>query len=464
MRESLAASVIDALDTHIAVLDADGVIIEVNEAWRRFARSNGAEDPEGFLGVNYVSICERAALDPACPTAGEFLTGLRDVMAGRQVRHRLEYPCNSATEDRWFDASVTRIPASPPQFVVVHRDITADKRSQLTLQDTEHLLRKVLETMPVGIWIQNAAGVIVLGNPAGQKIWAGARYVGPEEFGEYKGWWVGSGAPIAPEEWAATRAIRDGETSIDEEIEIQCFDGTRKIILNSAVPLRSADGRITGAIIVNQDATERFAAQEELRRAKSALEQVNAELQEALAREHQLARTDVLTGARNRRDFFEIATHQLGVARRYEEAISLVLLDIDHFKRVNDSYGHEAGDDVLRRVARIAQAGIREADLVARYGGEEFIVLLPNSPTELAAVVAERIRSGIEQAFRPGLDPIGTLTISAGVAGCVPREETLDELIHRADQALYRAKENGRNRVEIFRPRGTEVKIEDLTI
>lgn len=457
MRESLAASVIDALDTHIAVLDADGVIIEVNEAWLRFARDNGARDPHGFLGTSYISICERAAGDPSCPTAGEFLQGLREVMAGRTVQHRLEYPCGSPAEERWFDVCVTRIPASPPQFVVVHRDITADKRSQLSLQDTELLLRKVLETLPVGIWIQNAAGVIVLGNPAGQRIWAGARYVGPDQFGEYEGWWIRDGAPIGADEWAASRAIHYGETSIDEEIEIQCFDGTRKIILNSAVPLRSADGRITGAIIVNQDVTERFAAQKELQRAKEALEQVNMELQDALSREHQLARTDVLTGARNRRDFFEIALHQFGVAKRYGSEISLILFDIDHFKRVNDRHGHETGDEVLRRVARLAQTGIREADLLARYGGEEFIVLLPNSSTALAALVAERIRDAIERAFAPGQGSIGPLTISAGVAGCVPRDESLDDLIRAADQALYRAKESGRNRVEVSRPKGIEV-------
>src|SRR5690606_9847657 len=113
----------------------------------------------------------------------------------------------------------------------------------------------------VGVWVVDGAGRIVSGNAAGKRIWGGARYVGIEEFGEYKGWWADTGREIAPHEWAAARAIEKGETAIDEMIEIRCFDGTRKTILNSAVPLLDAAGRPRGAIIVNHDITERRAAE-----------------------------------------------------------------------------------------------------------------------------------------------------------------------------------------------------------
>src|SRR5215207_3459776 len=116
-----------------------------------------------------------------------------------------------------------------------------------------NLLSLVLEALPVGVWIMDQSGRIAYGNPAARQIWAGGRYVGPEHFGEYKGWWAGSNVPIGADEWAAARAIQNGETSIDEVIEIECFDGTRKTILNSALPLRAADGSIAGAIIINQD-------------------------------------------------------------------------------------------------------------------------------------------------------------------------------------------------------------------
>jgi diguanylate cyclase (GGDEF)-like protein/PAS domain S-box-containing protein len=132
------------------------------------------------------------------------------------------------------------------------------------LSDKETLLREVLESLPVGVWVVDAAGVIRDGNAEGRRIWAGAQYVGPEQYGVYKGWWLDTGKAIAADEWAAARAIRHGVSILNEEIEIECFDGSRKIILNSALPLRdAASGAITGAIIVNQDITARKRAEAE---------------------------------------------------------------------------------------------------------------------------------------------------------------------------------------------------------
>lgn len=132
------------------------------------------------------------------------------------------------------------------------------------LGEKEALLREVLESLPVGVWVMDAEGVIRQGNSEGRRIWAGAHYVGPEQFGVYKGWWLDTGKAIAAEEWAAARAIRDGVSVLGEEIQIECFDGSRKIILNSALPLRDpATGAVAGAIIVNQDITARKLAEAE---------------------------------------------------------------------------------------------------------------------------------------------------------------------------------------------------------
>ena len=136
-------------------------------------------------------------------------------------------------------------------------DITERKRAEEALRRNEQLLKSVLANLPVAVWIANAQGELIYGNPAGQRIWAGARFVGVERYGEYKGWWVESRKQIEPQEWALSRAIEKGETTIDEEIEIECFDGTRKTILNSSLPLRGSDGDITGAIVIDQDITER---------------------------------------------------------------------------------------------------------------------------------------------------------------------------------------------------------------
>ena len=147
-----------------------------------------------------------------------------------------------------------------PHVLGVVRDITERKRAEIALREQEALLRNILEILPVGAWIQDNEGRIISGNEAGKKIWAGARYVGIDQFGEYKGWWADTGKPIEPEEWAAARAITKGETSLNEVVNIECFDGTRKTILNSAVPIRDANQNIKGAIIVNQDITERVQA------------------------------------------------------------------------------------------------------------------------------------------------------------------------------------------------------------
>jgi len=129
----------------------------------------------------------------------------------------------------------------------------------------EGLLADVLNLLPIGVWITDSEGRIVLGNPAGREIWGGARYIGIEQDGEYKGWWVNSGERIKPEEWAVARAVTKGETSLNEEIEIECFDGTHKIILNSALPIRNAANEITGAIIINQDITRRREGERKIR-------------------------------------------------------------------------------------------------------------------------------------------------------------------------------------------------------
>lgn len=149
-------------------------------------------------------------------------------------------------------------------YAKVTRDITQSRRAEDALRHSETLLRSVLDTLPVGVWVMDREGKIIRGNPAGKKIWAGARRVDFKQHSEYKGWWAGTDRLIQPHEWAAARAIERGETSINELVDIECFDGTHRTILNSAVPLRDAEGRITGAITVNEDVTARRQAEEAL--------------------------------------------------------------------------------------------------------------------------------------------------------------------------------------------------------
>ena len=163
-----------------------------------------------------------------------------------------------------------------------------------------------------------------------------------------------------------------------------------------------------------------------------------------------LATFDSLTGLYNRRAILGKLNELINLAIRYKEDFSLIMLDIDHFKMVNDRYGHLTGDEVLEEIAVLIRRNIRDTDIVGRYGGEEFIIILPKTNLSSAWVVAERLRNIIEKAEMK--DPAGnafTITVSQGLVGW-ERDEDAASLISRADEALYKAKEKGRNRVQIL--------------
>jgi two-component system cell cycle response regulator len=167
------------------------------------------------------------------------------------------------------------------------------------------------------------------------------------------------------------------------------------------------------------------------------------------ARLEVLARTDPLTQLLNRRVLIERLVQEVERARRYEGTIALLMIDLDHFKRINDQYGHLVGDDVLRDVATILRNAVRAVDVVARYGGEEFVVVLPETPDAGAQAFAERLREKVE-AHVFNAHPHGTfhVTCSIGMATYPgPHIESGEDLLARADEALYRAKADGRNRV-----------------
>ncbi|MBX3184005.1 MAG: diguanylate cyclase [Polyangiaceae bacterium] len=162
----------------------------------------------------------------------------------------------------------------------------------------------------------------------------------------------------------------------------------------------------------------------------------------------ELATTDDLTGAHNRRYFFDLGARELTRTERYAIKTSLAMLDIDHFKRVNDLYGHAAGDEVLRELAAILREQVRNVDIVARLGGEEFVLLFPETPLTGAAVTVERIRRVVEERAFKGVPEGARVTVSIGLVEH-ERGESLSDMLRRADEHLYRAKNQGRNRVSV---------------
>jgi two-component system cell cycle response regulator len=164
-----------------------------------------------------------------------------------------------------------------------------------------------------------------------------------------------------------------------------------------------------------------------------------------------LATTDPLTRVLNRRALLDRLTAEVDRARRFDSSLTLLLLDVDHFKQINDTAGHLAGDSVLRQLGALLEDAVRKVDVVARYGGEEFVVILPETASDGGIIFAERLRERIEmQAYDVGTDRPVHLTVSIGVATFPsPRVATTEDFFARADEALYRAKSGGRNQVRI---------------
>jgi diguanylate cyclase (GGDEF)-like protein len=181
---------------------------------------------------------------------------------------------------------------------------------------------------------------------------------------------------------------------------------------------------------------------ESLKRNKEELEKLNEILRDMAIR-------DGLTGLYNHRYFYEVLTKEIDRATRHGHVFSLIFIDVDFFKRYNDSHGHLEGDKVLRELASIFQNRLRKTDLIARYGGEEFIILLPETHKNVAKIVAEEIRKMVEEHPFQGeeVQPMGALTISLGVALFPEDGSDIDSLIKSADGSLYEAKNTGRNKV-----------------
>lgn len=172
------------------------------------------------------------------------------------------------------------------------------------------------------------------------------------------------------------------------------------------------------------------------------------ELAEALSRVHALATTDELTGLANRRHMQDLLTEEVKRHRRLGQPLCIAVLDLDHFKRINDLHGHQGGDEALRHFARIARGALREVDVLARWGGEEFLLMMPATTAEQAMTGLERLRHQLALASPPPSLPTVRITCSAGVA-LHEASATLQHTIDQADQALYRAKAEGRDCIRL---------------
>ncbi|AWL11047.1 Phytochrome-like protein cph2 [Saliniradius amylolyticus] len=198
-------------------------------------------------------------------------------------------------------------------------------------------------------------------------------------------------------------------------------------------PLTDDKGKVTQVGVLVYDVTEEVTSRQQLAQANERLESIS--------------RIDGLTGLYNRRYWEECCELEFKRQQRYGGDTSLVMLDIDHFKQINDTYGHPAGDQVIKALAKIIQTHCRETDMAGRYGGEEFVLLLPDTPAACAQTVAERIRLEAEQMVVQYDGQGLRFTSSFGVSGLGHEVQSFMQWVEQADKALYLAKEQGRNRV-----------------
>jgi diguanylate cyclase (GGDEF)-like protein len=201
------------------------------------------------------------------------------------------------------------------------------------------------------------------------------------------------------------------------------------------LPLRATNGEIAHICLIIYDVTNVALNRRQLLTA-------NKELQ-------RLSSTDRLTGLYNRGHWEESLQREYARHRRYGSFAALVMFDIDHFKKINDTYGHQAGDQVIQRVAEVVREHIRSVDIAGRYGGEEFAVLMPDTELRGAAIFAERLRRSVEALQVSHEGQVITFTISLGVADLRSPSKDYKQLIEWADQALYASKKGGRNRVSV---------------
>ena len=266
--------------------------------------------------------------------------------------------------------------------------------------------------------------VISLFNPAAERMFG---YDGDEIVGQPLSLLLPGGADDLSLEPLTVNTAGNEKPALPE-IVAQRRGGDRFPAETALSRIDCAGGRLYTLVL--RDISERKAAEEELRR---------------------LATTDSLTGVANRREFMACAEHELARVRRYGRPLALLMLDVDHFKSINDAFGHAAGDAVLRALAAATRDCLRECDIIGRLGGEEFAVALPETHLAEAVEVAERLRRRLgELCVCAGGGEI-RFTASVGVSICRPSDPSIEAPLSRADHALYVAKRGGRNRVELER-------------
>ena len=367
---------------------------------------------EKLVGSNFFKEVSKPSLDRAF--AGEIVNVDRELdLPGRQTVN-LDVTYHPVKND---DGKIEYVS-------ITARDMTSIKQSQKALQAFSDRLTLATDAGMIGIWEYE----VISGNLIWDNIMMKLYKIDPAQFHDtYEDW----RRKIHPEDQAkAETKLREAilnKTHFTDEFRIIWPNGQIRYIKTDALMQTGEDGLVERVTGVSQDITETRKLEEKLRR---------------------LATTDSLTGANNRRHFTSRGAEEFARSKRYTTPTTMLTLDIDHFKRVNDTYGHPAGDEVLKSLVTICRATLRTTDIFSRMGGEEFAALLPETGLEDGVKTAERLRKAVEVTRVMVEDEMIQYTISLGVSELQAGDKSLEDLMRRADRALYMAKDAGRNRVK----------------
>ncbi|MGE5173449.1 MAG: diguanylate cyclase [Betaproteobacteria bacterium] len=401
----------------IAIYDQDGAYVYVNQA---YASINGYADPAELIGKTYTNTYDEKELERMDQVCFPALL--------KNGRWRGELVAKRKNGSTYFqEASVTLL--EDGGRVCIIRDITWRKRSEERLRRSERSLNMIFNSIRDPFCIFDNEYRVIRANEA----YGALKSKRVDDLIGRKCNEVLEDGNTVCEACVVDKSFHSKDPCAMEK-QITLRDGSSMWVEIYTYPILDEEGNVTHVIEYTRNITERKKSEGEKWRLIERLEY--------------LSRTDSLTGLTNRRALTDSLTYEVDRAKRYNSELSLILCDIDNFKAINDSYGHDAGDRALQAVSATLKTLLRKADIAGRYGGDEFMLILPETSIEGAQSLADKLLTVVRDAdllFHDG-KPI-RLSLSIGVAGLKAGDENIDSLIKRVDDAMYISKQHGRNRV-----------------
>ena len=417
--EMFVRATIDALSAEICVIDEQHTIIAVNQAWRNFYDANAPGFPQHGIGIRYRILCD-ALSHPKLESSRKLTDGIAAMMRGECDAYELEYACHSPKGLVWFHVKATRFGSDVPKVVLAHENITDLKMAEMDLKFSAMVYRALGEAIMVldennKIVAINPAFTQFTGYPEAAIIGKSMQFLQAEQpYGEFK---------------QGMKQLLDKTGRWQGKIWLRKSDGSKVLSWLMIDTIFDDKDQVCQRIGMYSRVTDHKLAEQTI---------------------WQQANFDALTGLPNRSMFLDRLAHEIKKARRTGAPLALLFIDLDRFKDINDTLGHDVGDALLKETAQRLMACVRDADTVARLGGDEFTVILSElSGTNNAAGIAQNILNRLSEPFQLGSET-AFISASIGVTHFPEDTDRIDALLKNADQAMYAAKDQGRNRFKYF--------------